>query len=234
MKKTTFGRVTAAALTTAVLLATAACGGDESAAGDEGPAPLTETQLLAAALAEGDIGAYTSEEPYGEDGPLSDTYTARPEVCQPLVGLAEGATPHDAAAEVARDVSDPNAEPAVDIDLRLRSYTAEDATAVMKAFGEAGEKCADGFTEDRALAEAKVLRVETLEAPALGDEALAFRITMQDVKDDSLKLYEYLTVIRSGTTTLSFRAEPVGTEDFGGVPQDVVDAQWEKFRRTTP
>ncbi|MFE1438483.1 hypothetical protein [Streptomyces sp. NPDC058739] len=220
-------RTTAAAIAAAVLMATAGCGGgdeedrpDARSTRPSGPKPLTKGQLLAAVLVEGDVGAYTSEQTYDDEGPVGDLYTARPEVCQPLVSLA--------------DVSDSDAEPGVFVDLQLRSYTAEDATAVMKALGKAGESCADGFTEERVFVDAEVLRVETLRAPAAGDEAHAFRITTQDVKNDSLKLYEYLTVVRSGSTTLSFRAYVLGTEDVGGVPQDAVDARWEKYRRTTP
>ncbi|MFD9290741.1 hypothetical protein ACFWBV_21130 [Streptomyces sp. NPDC060030] len=61
------------------------------------------------------------------------------------------------------------------------------------------------------------------------DEAKAYRFTVLDVKG-KLKLYEYLTVLRSGSTTLAFRGEILGTQDIGGVPEDVMAAQWKKFR----
>ncbi|MEU3840561.1 hypothetical protein AB0E88_11065 [Streptomyces sp. NPDC028635] len=244
----------AAALAAAVLMATAACGGDGAgrpaapspaapaasspaphAAAPAGPRPLTRTQLLAVALSEDDdAGAYTADEPVDGEPPAGDMFTAEPAVCQPLVSLAKGATPYDPAAEIVRTVWDPDAERGVDVDLHLRSYTARDAAAVMRALARAGRECAHGFTEQRALTDARVLRVDTLRPPAAGDEAYAFRITTQDVEDAHLKLYDYLTVIRSGSTTLSFRADTHSTEDVGGVPQDVVDAQWHKFRRATP
>jgi hypothetical protein len=176
---------------------------------------------------------YAVSNPVSEDGPFGDAYTARPEVCQPLVSLAEGATEHDPVAEVHRVTSDPYADPGVEVDLQLRSYAAQDAAAIMKALGKAGRECADGFTEERAINDAKVLRVDTVEAPDVGDEAHAFRIVTQDVKDAELKLYEYLTVVRTGSTTLSFRTHLLGTDDFGGVPQEIVDAQWEKFTKNT-
>ncbi|MFF9818317.1 hypothetical protein [Streptomyces sp. NPDC014006] len=241
----------AAALAAAVLTATAACGAHDAGrtaaaspavsspappvAAPAGPEPLTRTQLLAAALSEeDDAGAYTAQEPVDGEPPAGDTYTAEPDVCQPLVSLAKGATPHDPAAEIVRTVWDPDAERGVDIDLRLRSYTSADAAAVMRALGRAGRECAHGFTEERVLADAKVVRVETLRPPDAGEEAYAFRITTQDVEDTRVELYEYLTVIRAGSTILSFRADTHSTEDVGGVPQDVVDAQWRKFRRATP
>ncbi|MET9427680.1 hypothetical protein [Streptomyces sp. NPDC003036] len=103
----------------------------------------------------------------------------------------------------------------------------------MAALATAGTACAGGFTEDRALTKARYLKVEPVKAPAIGDEAKAFRFTIQDVKNKDLRLYEYLTVLRSGSTTLSFRADVLDTKDFGGVPQEVVTAQWEKFRAAT-
>lgn len=222
-------------------MATAACGGggndgdrqNSGSSAQAGPKPLTERQLHAAVL-EGEFGTYGVTKPSGGDAPISDMYTAQPEVCQPLVSLTEGATQHDPVAEVVRDVSDQYADlgDAIDTDLHLRSYTAEEAAVVMTALGRAGEECAGGFTEERTLVEAKVLKVETLKAPALGDEAHAFRIVTQDVKEADIKLYDYLTVVRSGSTLLSFRADQLSTKDFGGVPQDVIDAQWKKFRRT--
>lgn len=176
-------------------MTTAACGGgdgdrEDAASAQDGPKPLTEAQLSAAALSDGDLRAYTAHEPYGGDAPLSDAYTAKPEVCRPLVSLTKGATPYDPVAEVVRTVSDLYADPSVDTDVHLRSYTAPDAAAVMAALGEAGEKCADGFTEERSLTEAKIVEVETVEAPAHGDEAHAFRIVSQDVEDPAIELYE--------------------------------------------
>ncbi|MFJ8747783.1 hypothetical protein ACIREO_00295 [Streptomyces sp. NPDC102441] len=34
-----------------------------------------------------------------------------------------------------------------------------------------------------------------------------------------------LTVLRSGSTTLAFRGEILGTQDIGGIPADVMAAQ---------
>ncbi|WP_203182757.1 hypothetical protein [Streptomyces pratensis] len=45
-----------------------------------------------------------------------------------------------------------------------------------------------------------------------------------------LKPYEYLTALRSGSTTLASRGEILGTQDIGGVPEDVTAARWKKFR----
>ncbi|MFB6980519.1 hypothetical protein [Streptomyces scopuliridis] len=228
-----------------VLVGVAACGGDGQSADDgkdgkasgkpadkpsaTGPAPLTEERLTAASLTDGErIGAYTASE-YALGAPLGDDYTAEPAVCQPLVSLAKGATPFDPVAEVQRKADIPDELLGLTVSVQLRSYTAPDAAGVMKALATAGRECAGGFTEDRALARATYLKVEPATAPDVGDEARAYRFILLDVKG-TLKLYEYLTVIRSGTTTLSFRAEITGTKDVGGVPDEIIQAQWQKFR----
>ncbi|MET7618765.1 hypothetical protein [Streptomyces sp. NPDC005408] len=211
-----------------------ACDGAKEKKSDDKPTAvvakaLTEAQLKAVSFTDGDkVGAYTASE-YDLGSPLGEDYTADPADCQPLVSLAKGATAHDPAAEVNRglDVLDEWTGPSVTV--QLRSYAKGEAAAVMRSLGAAGSRCAAGFTEERAIAKAKYLRVEPVKAPAFGDEARAYRFTVLDVKG-KLKLYEYLTVVRSGSTTLSFRAEIIGTKDIGGVPEEVMKAQWEKFR----
>ncbi|MFF3456664.1 hypothetical protein ACFYXH_20490 [Streptomyces sp. NPDC002730] len=193
------------------------------------PKALTEAQLRAASFTDGEkVGSYTASE-FTLGAPLGEDYTADPATCQPLVSLAKGATSHDPAAEVNRQVDVPDELAGLSVAVQLRSYANGEAAAVMKALGTAGTRCAGGFTEERAIAMAKYLKVEPAKAPAFGDEAKAFRFTILDVKG-KLKLYEYLTVVRSGSTTLSFRAEIIGTKDIGGVPEEVMKAQWEKFR----
>ncbi|MEU7282665.1 hypothetical protein AB0A69_28385, partial [Streptomyces sp. NPDC045431] len=230
-----YGRTGRVAAALGGMLLLAGCGAGEPddpkakpSAHAKAPAPLTEAQLTAAAFA-GDekAGAYTTSPYRVGEAPFSDHYTADPAVCQPLVSLAKGATAHDPVAEVHRDLSADGGPRSVQVTVQLRSYAAGDATAVMAALGKAGTACAAGFTEQRTLAEGRYLKVEPVKAPAVGDEAKAFRFTLQDVKNKDLRLYEYLTVVRSGSTTLAFRAEVLDTKDFGGVPQEVVTAQWE-------
>lgn len=229
-----------------VLFGVVACSGDErsggpgddgkggtgdkpsAAASATGPAPLTEDRLTAASLTDGErIGEYTVSE-YALGAPLGEDYTAEPAVCQPLVSLAKGATAFDPVAEVHRKADIADEMLGLTVSVQLRSYAARDATGVMTALGTAGRECAGGFTEDRALARATYLKAEPVKAPDVGDEARAYRFTILDVKG-KLKLYEYLTVVRSGSTTLSFRAEITGTKDVGGVPDEIVQAQWQKF-----
>lgn len=235
-------RTAAVALGTAVVLAGAvACGGSTGADGEAkatptptsapatagGPAGPGVERLKAMALAAGEkAGRYEASEPV-LDEPMSELYDARPAACQPLTGL--GGAGHTAQAYARTGV--PGAWQSVDTEILLRSYRDGGAASAMKGLAEAGRQCAGGYTEERGLATAKVLRVEPVKAPALGDEALAYRIVTQDVKDGGISLYDYLTVIRSGPVTVSFRSDALDTKDFGGVPEEVVAAQWEKFSK---
>lgn len=221
-----------------------ACGGDggrdDKKAGDRGtaaasaagPRALTEAQLTAASFTDGEtVGKYTASE-FTLGAPHGDDYTADPAVCQPLVSLAADVTDHDLRSEVNRQVDVPDEMLGTTVAVQLRSYGRGDAARVMKALTRAGEKCADGFTEVRAVARGKYLKAEPVRPPEFGegaDEARAYHFTILDVKG-KLKLHEYLTVVRSGSVTLSFRADLLGTKDIGGVPREVTDAQWEKFR----
>ncbi|MEU9299888.1 hypothetical protein [Streptomyces sp. NPDC048269] len=195
--------------------------------GSGGPAGPGVERLRALALAPGEkAGRYEAGEPV-LDEPMSELYDTTPAACRPVTSL--GKAGHTAHAYTKTGV--PGEWQAVETEILLRSYKDGGAAAAMKSLAEAGRQCAGGYTEDRALAEAKVLKVEPAKAPALGDEALAFRIVVQDVKDEDVSLYKYLTVIRSGPVTLAFRSDAIDTEDFGGVPQEVVTAQWEKFTK---
>ncbi|MEV0574350.1 hypothetical protein [Streptomyces sp. NPDC050392] len=238
--------IAATGIAAATLLGATACGGDDggraaadqdakaSAAPSAKPAPgaLDEARLKAASFTDGEkVGPYTASE-YVLDGPLGDAYTAAPTGCQPLVSLAGEVSDPDPAAQVQRKVDVPDEMLGLTVDVTLRSYGNGGAATVMKALGTAGRDCAGGFTEERAVARAKYLKAEPAEAPAFAaeaDESKAYRFTILDVKGKE-KLYEYLTVVRSGYTTLAFRAEITGTKDIGGVPPEVMAAQWAKFR----
>ncbi|MFG2987045.1 hypothetical protein ACGFYQ_38350 [Streptomyces sp. NPDC048258] len=207
--------------------ATTSPGPGSGGPGSGGPAGPGVERLKALALAPGEkAGRYEAGEPV-LDEPMSELYDTTPAACGPVTSL--GKAGHTAQAYAKTGV--PGEWQAVGTEILLRSYKDGGAAAAMKSLAEAGRQCAGGYTEDRALAEAKVLKVEPVEAPALGDEALAFRIVVQDVKDKDISLYKYLTVIRSGPVTLAFRSDAIDTKDFGGVPEEVVTAQWEKFTK---
>ncbi|MFI5805512.1 hypothetical protein [Streptomyces sp. NPDC051561] len=192
------------------------------------PKPLAQTALNARAFAVGErVGPYRTAEFTVSGGPMSDDYTAEPALCQPLVGLrsAEGGP----LAQVHRRLGDPARPKGADVAVQLRSYGEGRAAGVMRALRVAGEKCKGGFTEKRGTVRATYLGVEKVPAPAgVGDEAQAFRLVVREVKGGA-KEVEYLTVVRAGATTLSFRAEALDAADLGGVPKEIVDAQWEKW-----
>ncbi|MEV7526038.1 hypothetical protein [Streptomyces sp. NPDC091371] len=212
----------------AAATASASPGGSASASASPGsPAGPGVERLKAMALAPGEkAGRYEVSEPV-LDEPMSELYDVEPAVCTPLNSL--GKAGHTAQAYTATHV--PGEWQAVGTDILLRSYKDGGAASAMRSLAEAGRQCAGGFTEERWAVSAKVLKVEPVKAPALGDEALAYRIVTQDVKDKDITLYDYLTVIRSGSVTVSFRSDALDTKDFGGVPEEVVAAQWEKFTK---
>ncbi|MFI0981953.1 hypothetical protein ACH4SP_33720 [Streptomyces sp. NPDC021093] len=231
-KKRTLARTTLAVVSCAVALT--ACGGPaEPAARTDGkpaaaPKPLSQTALTARALTPGEeTGPYRAGEYTVSGGPLSDDYTAAPAVCQPLVGLR--AARGGPAAQVHRRLADPGKPQGTDVAVQLRTYAAGRAAGVLADLRTAGQKCAGGFAEVRGAARGTYTAVGKLPAPAgVGDEAQAFRLTLLDGKDGAPS-YEYLTVVRSGPTVLSFRAQTLESADLGGVPKEIVDAQWEKF-----
>lgn len=206
----------------------AAPGSDESG-GSGGTGALSQRDLTALAFTDGEkIGEYTAGE-FTLGAPLGEDYTADPATCQPLVSLAKGATAFDPASEVHRNVDVAEEMVGTTVAVQLRSYSGDGAAGVMKALGAAGKACAGGFVENRAVAKGQYLKVEPVKAPDHGDEAQAYRFTILDVKG-TLKLYEYLTVVRSGATTLSFRADITDTKDIGKVPDEIITAQWKKFQ----
>ncbi|MFC8827094.1 hypothetical protein ACFT9I_17340 [Streptomyces sp. NPDC057137] len=202
--------------------------GGSAGSGTGGTGALSRRDLTGLAFTDGEkIGKYTAGE-FSLGAPGGEDYTAAPATCQPLVSLAKGATAFDPASEVHRNVDVAEEMVGTTVAVQLRSYNGDGAAGVMKALGAAGKACAGGFIENRAVAKARYLKVEPVKTPDYGDEAQAYRFTILDVKG-TLKLYEYLTVVRSGTTTLSFRADILDTKDIGKVPEEVITAQWKKF-----
>ncbi|WP_328319924.1 hypothetical protein [Streptomyces sp. NBC_00388] len=233
-------RAAGAALITVVCAAAVACGGQgrddkpaRPAAGAREPRPLSAARLTAASFTQGEaVGEFTASE-YGLGAPFSDEYTADPAACLPLVSLRTGGTRYGAPrAEVNREVYRPDSLLGENTAVQLRSYADGGAARVMTALTRAGALCGDGFTEDRSVVRARYLKTETLRPPRIGDEAKAFRLTVRDLRGKACHR-EYLTVVRSGSTTLSFRSGISSPQDVGAVPPGVIDGQWKKFLAAT-
>lgn len=216
-----------------------ACGGAAEPPGrtDDRPAaakPLAQSALHSRAFTPGEkIGPYLAGEYLTSGGPSSEHYGAGPRACTPLVNLGDvGVTPGGAPfSQVHRKVADPVKPRGAEVAVSLRSFPAGGADQVMRKLRTAGERCTGGFKGERGNAAARYTAVEELPAPAgIGDEAQAYRLTLHRTQDPRRTTHEYLTVVRSGVSTLAFRADALEAADPGGVPKEIVDAQWERFQ----
>lgn len=214
---------------------------DSSDASSKQPA-LSAKELEQLALEEGSTvesssgstDGYEVREPVMEE-PTTDLmeYEADPRACQPLVGLWPGATDFTAEATVNRKVKLGDSLKEGSVDVQLRSYADGAAEGVMAALKKAGESCAGGFTEDRTLAEAPVREAKKAPLPELGDTAddgLSFRLPVEDVKDADIVFTDYLTVLRHGSVTISFRLDSKDQKDHGKVPESLIKAQLDRFQ----
>lgn len=212
--------------------------GSDPDGGDPKGSALSQAALERAALEAGEEAAGFRVGKPAMDVPSYDymEYRAKPADCQPLVGLAKGAWEIDPAAEANRRVDLDGKDLGASVDIQLRSYAPGDAERVLDGLRTAGEKCANGFTEDRSLAEGPYLAVVEGPTPKPGpgvDDSATYRMSIQDVKDEKIVFIEYLTVVRSGDTTLAFRLKPLDQRDYAGVPAELIDAQIQRYVETT-
>lgn len=241
MKRSSMIRLAVALI---VAMPLVACGGDTEESGDQGatnapgPAaakPWSKDRLKKAALRDGSTaGGYVVSLPVSEETSYDDLgYTASDRVCQPLVSLAEGATETDPVATVNRRADPLESDSSekltgLTVDIQLRSYRGGDAETVMQALRDATDACGDGFTEERTLSSARVRSVEEVDGPRVAeeaDESVTVRLRVEDVKDEGIVFTEYLTVVRVGTQTASFRLESMDQKDHGPAPAALVQAQ---------
>jgi hypothetical protein len=203
----------------------AACSGDNDPGLQPGEAGAMSPEALeGVAFADGErVAGGTAE--LDEFAELAEDHAADRAECQPLASLV-GVEPRP-ATRVHREVdgegfSDPGTA------VLLLSYDDDGAAEVMAALEAAGTACAGGFVERR-LEDITVASVEPVEAPALGDQALAFRIVTLTNDAEPEERPTYFTVIRAGHELLSFETSTLDLSDAGSVPAGVIEAQWEKY-----
>ncbi|MDX3226452.1 hypothetical protein [Streptomyces sp. ME19-01-6] len=245
-------RVVLAVTAVAALGLVTACGGDsdedkksgksaeqtveKTPGADKQAAPLSKAALEKAVLAKADVKGFEIEKMTEKEFTDGGEAKAAKAECQPVAQLmgAKTAPAPKASAYVtfasAGALGTEDKAPSGGTGMiRLSSYADSGAEQTLKDLKGAIEACAGGFAAtDGTGTKADVAKVESLTAPKLGDEALAFTITDADKKDGGTVKF---TVVRSGAhvsvlfgVDLMNPAKPV-------LPDAVVSAQITKLEK---
>lgn len=241
--KSTMSRVAVAVSVVATLGFTAACGGggDEdadakptaagsaTAAGDAkneqdgaGKPALTEAQLKEAALAKGDVKGYTISEMPADEMPAVPV-PAEPAACQSLANMFYFTSDPQAKDRAGRRVTSVTDVSATVMALALAAHEQSDAEKVMADLRKATESC-DGYEQ----VGNKYTGIETLTAPKQGDEAVAYKLK-GDI--EGAKIPMSFTVVRSGSTIITFSSMNMLDADKAEVPAEILDAQVKKLEK---
>ncbi|MFI0238850.1 hypothetical protein [Streptomyces sp. NPDC016845] len=235
------GRALAVVCATAALLASAACSsgeGDGDKAGtkgtektaarspsstqEPGPEPLTEARLAEAVITKADVRDHLVDTLPDEQFPDLSVPT-EPAACQAIADLFLLHTEPAAAARVARSVSSLTHTDANVVRLGLLAHKEADAEKLMGDLRTSSEKC-DGFEQ----ATDEYSTVAPREAPAVGDEAVAYALSG---KDESGPVEEAYVVVRSGSTLAVFHAMNAADVKGAQVPPEIIEAQLAKLEK---
>lgn len=249
--KSTVSRVAAAVSAVAALGLVAACGGggesgdsskrqpqpktatradasasdsaSASSADAAGGVALTKAQLERATLASGDVKGYRIEKLTASDVGL-DSVPAKPAECQPVADMLLFTTDPAARAAVGRSLAATDELDASSTSLALLSYGSGEAEQVLAALRTATGKCTAYEHTDYHYSGVKVLK-----DPGLGDESLSYRL-LGSIEGASVPTA--FTVVRVGTTVVSFTSMNMLDADKVKVPPKIIDAQLEKLQKT--
>ncbi|QFQ99868.1 hypothetical protein F9278_31100 [Streptomyces phaeolivaceus] len=246
MKSTKLGKPKISRMAVAVSVAatlgfTAACGGggDEdakssasgsaTAAGDAkdgqdaaGKPALTEAQLKEAALAKGDVKGYTISEMPADEMPAVPV-PAEPAACQPLADMFYFTSDPQAKDRAGRRVTSVSDISATVMALALASHEQSDAEKVIADLRKAAESC-DGYEQ----VGNKYTDIEVLTAPKQGDEAVSYKLK-GDI--EGAKIPMSFTVVRSGSTLVTFSSMNMLDADKAEVPAEILEAQVAKLEK---
>ncbi|MFM9369396.1 hypothetical protein [Streptomyces sp. Da 82-17] len=242
-------RVVAAASFVAVLGLTAACGGGadgkgadkpaadsgSSASGegkgrgeggaegaqDKGAPALTAAQLEKALLSGDDVKGLMFEKIPEKDYPKPEEIPdAGP--CDPLVRMVTFSTEPEAEARVAAGGMD--AKFTALSSVALFAHEQSDAEKILGDVREALDDC-----EKFEAADTGYSGIEAKPAPKAGDESVAYALTGESDGESGAIAF---TVVRSGSTVLTFYTANMQGDDATEVPKAVVDAQLAKLEKT--
>lgn len=225
------------------LIAISACSGASAGSGDNNSKAATKSTLLpdeAKAEAEAErIGAMAPQDLEkatlsGKKNGFEAKKVAKADVeagrdmkadkaeCQPLASLAGGYTHISAVAVEHRALEPIKATNATVGSMWLASHSAQNAKKVLAEVRTSLKECPDGF-KTLGLA---YKSVQPVEAPALGDEAVGYRITNVVGKQKASMTY---TLIRKDGVIAVFYGVNMLTPKKSAIPEAVVRGQMEKL-----
>ncbi|WP_338146000.1 hypothetical protein [Streptomyces scabichelini] len=184
--------------------------------------PLTKAQLEKAALATGDVKGFQVAEMPASDI-VEDSVPADPAVCRPIADMFLFTTDPLSEAAVGRTFTPDDELDASATSLALLSYPSDDADQVLSGLRTATKKCTAYRHTDY-----RYTGVKALADPDLGDEAVAYRLL---ASIEGLKVPTTFTVVRSGTSVVSFTSMNMLDGDKVEVPTSIIEAQLEKLEK---
>lgn len=230
----------AAAAMIAALGLTAGCGSDSGdgkgdsakSGGKNGDtaangAPLSASALQKAALVKGDVKGFEIQKMTEKD--VSDggeAKAAKPE-CQPLAALMGSRFDPAPKASVYRTyaVTGSAAKAGASGLIRVSSYGQGDAEKTIKDIRDAVTACQGGFAaKDGSGSKSDVSKVSSLDAPKLGDEAVAYSL----LDSDKEKAVITFSVVRSGPQLTVFFGVNLVDPAKSEVPRELLGAQVRK------
>lgn len=224
--------LTAAAVLAALGLVTG-CGGsdrkpDQKVAQREGASaePLSASALERAALVKADLKGYgigkMTEREFNGD---KEAKALKPG-CRPLAALMGTGFDPEPRTSVYRSYAAASGKDAgVSGIIRLSSYGPGDAEKTVKDLRKAVSACGGGFAAtDGSGKRADVTKVTSLDAPAAGDEALAYSM-VDDGKDKAVIAF---TVVRTGPQLTVMFGVNLTNPTQSAVPKTVVERQVRK------
>lgn len=204
-------------------------GGSETAQPEPRTSPadsgaLTRAELEKAALAAGDVKGYGVKKTAASDIGL-DSVPADPAACQPIADMFLFTSDPAARAAVGRSFAAKDDLDASVTSLALLAYGSGEAEKVLDGLRTSTGKCTKyehtGY---------QYSGVKALKDPGLGDESVAYRL-LGSIEGASVPTT--FTVVRVGTTVVTFTAMNMLDGDKVRVPSAIVDAQLKKLKKAT-
>ncbi|MFR9796985.1 hypothetical protein ACL02U_13905 [Streptomyces sp. MS06] len=181
-----------------------------------------DPQKLKTATLSGKSGGYEFKQVSEADAEAGLDMKADKAECQPLASLAGGYTHIPAVSVEHRSLEPSEAKNATVGSMWLASHSEKNAKQVMSDLRTSLEKCPKGFkTLGLTYKDAKRLK-----DPALGDEAVGYRITMTVAKKSVPMTY---TVVRKDGVIAAFYGVNMLTPEKSAIPEATIKAQLAKL-----